>query len=152
MASRLCIARWTTRSRLPGILAATFLLASVAACGNGSGSATAPSSSAATSATGQQTPSASATSGNAGGNTSAGKADVSCSGRSCSVILTGDGASADILGTTVALTTVQDGRATVHVGNRDFSCRQGESVSAGPLSLSCSTVKADSVTLTASVG
>ena len=79
-------------------------------------------------------------------------ADVDCSGNSCSVTLYGDGAEADILGTQVVLGTVENGRATLRVGDRDLSCGQGESVSAGPLTLACSTVTEDAVTLTASLG
>ncbi|MGY1707406.1 hypothetical protein ACI79C_22825 [Geodermatophilus sp. SYSU D00697] len=79
-------------------------------------------------------------------------ADVDCSGNSCSVTLSGDGAEADVLGTRVVLGGVEDGRATVRVGDQDLSCGQGESVSAGPLTLACSTVTEDTVTLTASLG
>ncbi len=77
---------------------------------------------------------------------------VDCSGRECSVTLTGDGAEADVLGTSIVLGTVQDGRATFRIGDRDVSCGQGESVSAGPLTLACSTITDDEVTLTASLG
>ena len=38
--------------------------------------------------------------------------NVSCSGTSCTATLKGDGASAEILGTTVDFSGVQDGRAT----------------------------------------
>ena len=79
-------------------------------------------------------------------------AGVDCTGTSCSLTLTGDGAQADVLGTQVSLGTVQDGRATVRVGDREVSCSQGESVSAGPLTLECTTITADAVTLTASLG
>jgi hypothetical protein len=77
---------------------------------------------------------------------------VSCSGTSCSVTLTGDGASADVLNTTLALAGVEDGRATLRVGDTQVSCGQGERVSAGPLSLECTEVTTDSVKLTASLG
>jgi hypothetical protein len=79
-------------------------------------------------------------------------ADVDCSGNSCSVTLSGEGAEADILGTQVVLGGVENGQATLRVGDRDLSCGQGESVSAGPLTLACSTVTEDTVTLTASLG
>jgi hypothetical protein len=78
--------------------------------------------------------------------------DVDCSGNSCSVTLSGEGAEADILGTQVVLGGVENGRATFRVGDRDLSCGQGESVSAGPLTLACSTVTEDTVTLMASLG
>ena len=78
--------------------------------------------------------------------------NFSCSGRSCSVTLSGDGAEVDVLGTTLALGGVQDGRATLNVGDASVSCAQGEEVSAGPLSLTCTTVTEESVELTASLG
>ncbi|MGY1634410.1 hypothetical protein ACI784_22145 [Geodermatophilus sp. SYSU D01186] len=78
--------------------------------------------------------------------------DVDCSGNSCSVTLSGEGAEADILGTQIVLGGVENGRATLRVGDRDLSCGQGEDVSAGPLTLACSTVTEDTVTLTASLG
>ena len=78
--------------------------------------------------------------------------NFSCSGTSCSVTLEGEGAEVEILGTSLALGGVQDGRATLSVGNASVSCAQGETVSAGPLTLTCTTVEADSVELTASLG
>jgi hypothetical protein len=78
--------------------------------------------------------------------------NVSCSGSSCSVTLTGDGAEADILGTTLSFGGIQDGRASLSVGGASVSCAEGESVTAGPLQLTCSTVTDDSVELTASLG
>ncbi|RZU33424.1 hypothetical protein [Blastococcus saxobsidens] len=77
--------------------------------------------------------------------------NVSCSGGSCSVTLTGDGAQAEILNTTLTFGGVQDGRATLSVGGASVSCGEGESVSAGPLQLACSGITEDSVELTASV-
>jgi hypothetical protein len=76
---------------------------------------------------------------------------VSCSGTSCSVTLKGDGASADVLGTKLAFGGVQNGRATLRVGDTSVSCAQGESVSAGPLTLKCTEVTDNSVKLTASL-
>jgi hypothetical protein len=78
--------------------------------------------------------------------------NVSCSGTTCSVTLTGDGASADVLNTTLALAGVENGRATLRVGDTEVSCGQGESVSAGPLALECTEVTDDGVTLSASLG
>src|SRR3954464_13012197 len=74
---------------------------------------------------------------------------VSCSGTTCSVTLKGDGASADILNTTLGLTGVENGRATLRAGDTEVSCGQGESVTAGPLDLECTEVTEDSVTLSA---
>ncbi len=79
-------------------------------------------------------------------------ADVDCSGRECAVTLTGDGARADVLGTSVVLGGVENGRATFSIGDQEVSCGQGERISAGPLTLACSTVTDDAVTLTASLG
>jgi hypothetical protein len=81
-----------------------------------------------------------------------GSNNVNCSGTSCTATLQGDGASADILGTNLAFGGVQNGRATLSVGDASVSCAQGESVSAGPLSLTCTEVTDTSVTLRASVG
>ena len=78
--------------------------------------------------------------------------NFSCSGSECSVTLSGNGAEVEILGTSLALGGVQDGRASLEVGNASVSCAQGETVSAGPLTLSCTTVQSDSVELTASLG
>jgi hypothetical protein len=77
--------------------------------------------------------------------------NVSCSPSSCSVKLSGDGAEADILGTTLALAGTENGRATLRVGDASVSCGQGESVTAGPLTLECTTVTDTSVELTASL-
>ena len=77
--------------------------------------------------------------------------NVSCSTSSCSVTLTGEGAEAEILGTTLSFGGVQDGRATLSVGGASVSCGEGESVAAGPLELQCTSVTEDSVELTASV-
>ncbi|SFK37572.1 hypothetical protein [Geodermatophilus ruber] len=77
---------------------------------------------------------------------------VSCSTSSCTVTLSGNDAEVEILGTTLAFGGVQDGRATLSVGNASVSCAEGETVSAGPLSLECTSVQDDSVKLTASLG
>ncbi|MGY1691137.1 hypothetical protein [Geodermatophilus sp. SYSU D01105] len=78
--------------------------------------------------------------------------NFSCSGSSCSVTLSGSGSEVEILGTNLAFGGVQDGRASLSVGNASVSCAQGETVSAGPLTLECTTVESDSVELTASLG
>jgi ferric-dicitrate binding protein FerR (iron transport regulator) len=78
--------------------------------------------------------------------------DVDCTGTSCELTLTGAGTEVEVLGATVSLGQVQDGRATISVGDRELSCAQGESVSAGPLTLECRTVSDQTVTLTASLG
>ena len=78
--------------------------------------------------------------------------NVSCSTSSCSVTLTGDGAEAEILGTSLSFDGVQDGRASLTVAGNSVSCGEGESLTAGPLQLSCSSVTDDSVELTATLG
>ena len=77
---------------------------------------------------------------------------VSCTTSSCTVTLTGDSAEADILGTTLTFGGVQDGRASLGVGDVSVSCAEGESVTAGPLQLECTSVTDDSVELSASLG
>ncbi len=77
--------------------------------------------------------------------------NVSCSGSSCSVTLSGDGAEAEILGTTLSLGSVQDGRASLSVAGASVSCTEGESVTAGSLQLQCTSVTEDAVELTASL-
>ncbi|HZB18798.1 MAG TPA: hypothetical protein VE463_03095, partial [Blastococcus sp.] len=77
---------------------------------------------------------------------------VSCSASSCTVTLSGDGAEVDILGTTLTFGGVQDGRASLGVGDASVSCAEGETVTAGPLELQCSSVTDDSVELSASLG
>jgi hypothetical protein len=78
--------------------------------------------------------------------------NVSCSGTSCTATLEGDGAKASILGNDLALVGTEDGRATLRVGDASVSCAEGESVSAGPLSITCTSVTEKSVEFTAKVG
>ncbi|WP_091538421.1 hypothetical protein [Modestobacter sp. DSM 44400] len=77
---------------------------------------------------------------------------VDCAGTTCTVTLAGDGTEVQVLGTTISLGAVENGRATIGVGGQEFSCSQGESVSAGPLTVECTTITTDGVTLTASLG
>jgi hypothetical protein len=78
--------------------------------------------------------------------------NVSCSGSSCSVTLTGDGTNATVLGKSLAFAGTSGGRATLSVGDSQVSCAEGQSVSAGPLRLACTKVTDNSVELTASLG
>lgn len=80
------------------------------------------------------------------------ESDVDCSGTSCSVTLTGDGAEADILGTSVVLGGVENGEATFRIGNEEVTCGEGDTTEAGPLTLECSSVGDGTVTMTASLG
>jgi len=78
--------------------------------------------------------------------------NVSCSSSgTCTVKLSGDGAEAEILGTTLSLGKVENGRASLSVAGASVSCAEGESVSAGSLQLDCTSVTDESVELTASV-
>jgi hypothetical protein len=77
--------------------------------------------------------------------------NVTCSGSTCTVALSGDGAEAKILGATLTFGGVKDGKASLSVGGAAVSCGEGETVTAGPLSLACSGVTEDSVKLSASL-
>ena len=140
----------------PGVLAGALLLVPLAGCGDSGSDEAAPEATATQSApagetadpTGATEPGATGASGTDG----ATNADVDCAGTSCSVTLTGDGARADVLGTPIVLGAVESGRATVRVGDQELACSQGESVSAGPLTLACTTVTEDALTLTAALG
>lgn len=77
--------------------------------------------------------------------------NVSCTTSSCSVTLSGEGAEADILGTKLTFGGVQDGRASLGVAGASVSCAEGETVTAGPLSLECTSVTEDAVELTAAL-
>jgi hypothetical protein len=80
-----------------------------------------------------------------------GSENVSCSTSSCTVTLSGEGAEAEILGTTLSFDGVQDGRATLSVGGASVSCGEGENVAVGPLQVQCSSITDDGVELTASL-
>jgi hypothetical protein len=141
-----------------GLLAGAVLLAPLAGCGDTTaGDVDAdPDVTATESAPAEETGDATASpeSGTTGATGTDGgtNADVNCSGTSCSITLSGNGAEADILGTTVALGAVENGRATVRIGDRELACNQGERISAGPLTVECTTVSEDAVTMTASLG
>lgn len=78
--------------------------------------------------------------------------NFSCDTNSCTVTLDGDGAEVDLpIGPTISLGSVEDGRASISVGGASVSCAEGENVSAGGLSLECTSVSGDEVKLTASL-
>ena len=77
--------------------------------------------------------------------------NVDCSGDSCSVTLESGSGETEVLGTTLSYDGFADGEATVSVGEETVSCAEGDSVSAGPLELECTTVSEDSLTLTATL-
>src|SRR4028118_1638605 len=69
-----------------------------------------------------------------------GRGTLSPAGAAGAAPLGGEGSWVDILGQTVPLGGVQDGRATISVGGASVSCGEGESVTAGPLALECTSV------------
>jgi hypothetical protein len=80
-----------------------------------------------------------------------GSDNVSCTTSSCTATLSGDGAEAEILGTTVTFAGVQDGRASLSVAGASISCGEGESVGAGPLQIECTSVTDGAVEITATL-
>lgn len=78
--------------------------------------------------------------------------NVDCSGDSCTVTLSPDADEVEVLGTTVSYDGVEDGEATMTVGDETVSCAEGDTVEAGPLSLECTTVSEDELSFTATLG
>ena len=76
---------------------------------------------------------------------------VSCSGDSCTVTL-GGSARAQVLGTTIGLTSIDGDRAVLRVGDQDVPCTAGQSTTAGALRLACTEVAGDRVTFTVTRG
>ncbi|NEM09005.1 hypothetical protein [Geodermatophilus normandii] len=66
--------------------------------------------------------------------------------------LAGTGSRVRVLGTTISLTDVHDGQAALHVDDQDVTCSEGQSATAGSLTLTCADVTSDSVTVTVSLG
>ena len=149
----------TSTSRLAsGLAAAGLLLVPLSACSDeqapdaagGLDTDTSETSSPAEETTGSTEESAPAEdTTSAGAPTSSG---VDCSGTSCTVTLAGDGAQVEVLGNTISLGTVEGDRATISVGDQEASCQQGEEVAVGPLSLECTTVNPEGVSVTATLG
>lgn len=77
---------------------------------------------------------------------------VDCSGATCTATLSPDAAEVEILGTTLAYDGVENGEAVLRVAGQTVSCAEGESVQAGPLSMECTTVSDDMITLSAGLG
>ena len=144
------------RRRLaPVVLTGALLLAPLAACSGDtttSGTATTDTSAPAEDTGGATDTAAPEDTAEPTGTDSGTSADVDCAGTSCSVTLSGDGAEAEVLGTPIVLEAVESGRASIRVGNQEIGCSQGEGVSAGPLTVECTSVAEGSVTMTASLG
>jgi hypothetical protein len=68
------------------------------------------------------------------------------------VTLAGTGSRVQVLGTTISFAEVRGGQATLHVDDQDVTCTEGQSTSAGPVTLTCTDVTSDSVTVTVSLG
>lgn len=137
----------TSRTRLVAALAGGLLLP-LAACSQAQDAASGAASSASSavaSATDQSAASSSA------GTSSAGTG-VDCTLSGCTATIQGADTEVEVLGTTIRLGTIENGRATIGVAGQELSCSQGETVAAGPLSVECTTVTTDSVTLSASLG
>ena len=83
--------------------------------------------------------------GGPGPNDSTAASIVMCSGTSCSVTLAGEGSSVRVLDTDVSFVGIRDGRAMVRVAGQDVSCVQGQTVTAGALTLTCTSVTSDTV-------
>jgi hypothetical protein len=66
------------------------------------------------------------------------------------VTLAGGGSTATVFATTISFLGVQDGRASLRVGEETLSCAPGESVSSGALRLECTAARDDGVDLIAS--
>lgn len=132
------------------LLGAAALLVALSACSDDGDSSAGPTTSASADA-GTATPTSGSAATGSPGTATPTDTGVNCSGNSCSVTVSGH-AQVEVLGTTIRLGAVQDGQATFGIGDRQVSCRQGDSVSAGPLRLQCTTVTPDSVTFTASLG
>jgi hypothetical protein len=78
---------------------------------------------------------------------------VTCDVHTCTLTLrTTDPREVRAFGATLSLDGVADGSASLTVGDGRVECTADESVEAGPLTLFCDAVTADSVTLTAEVG
>jgi collagen triple helix repeat protein len=91
--------------------------------------------------------------GSPGADADAGAMSVaSCSGNSCSVTLAGTGSRVQVLGTTISIEAVRDGQATLRVDDQNVTCTEGQSASAGHLTLTCTDVTSDAVTVTVSLG
>lgn len=148
-----------TRRLVSGLAAAGLLLVPLAACSDESVDDVTTAVDTATETPAEETSEATATTESSPAETASESAGattaetgVECSGSSCVVTLSGDGTEVDVLGTTVQLGQVEDGRATVGIAGQEVSCSQGESVNAGPLTLECTTVTPESVVMTASLG
>ncbi len=143
----------TRSSRLAGgVVAAGFLLLPLTGCSADAEDTTAADLTSAAQSAGDAAASATASAGAAASSAASEINErVECSGSSCSVTVS-TGADVEVLGTQLSLESVEGDQATVSAGDRTVTCGEGETVSVGPLSLECSDITDDSVTMTASLG
>lgn len=72
-------------------------------------------------------------------------------GAATAVTLSGQGATAQIMGTDVQLRSAGGGRAALLVGGRHVDCTTGQHIDAGRFDIRCDRITADSVALTITV-
>ena len=66
--------------------------------------------------------------------------------------LAGTGSRVQVLGTTISFEDVRDGQVAFRVDDQYITCTEGQSASAGPVTLTCTDVTSDAVTITVSLG
>lgn len=73
-----------------------------------------------------------------------------CSGLTCEVTLSGEGASTELgaAETPIKLVAIEDGQATIELGDAQGSCSAGETIELAESSVECTNVDDDSVQLT----
>ncbi len=146
----------TTTRLLAGLGAGVLLVAPLAGCSDSTtdqaGDAVASATSAADEGLDQATESADAGATGSSSADSGSSTGVDCSGTSCTITFGGDGTEVDVLGTTVRLGQVTDGQARIGIAGNDLTCSEGETISAGPLSVECTTISPETVVLNASLG
>jgi hypothetical protein len=136
------------RRRVAGLLGAVAVTVALAGCTGGSDTRSAM----------QSTEAGPAPSGSPGASaTAAGRETptrgVTCDVHTCTVTLrTTDPRELEAFGATLRLDGIQDGAASLTVGDARVQCSQNQGVRAGARTLFCDEVTADSVTLTAEVG
>jgi hypothetical protein len=90
-------------------------------------------------------------SGSSGPGDSGAASIVMCSGNACSVTLAAAGSSVRVLDTDIAFVSIRDDRATVRVAGQDVSCVQGQTLTVGTLTLTCTSVTSDTVRIDVSL-
>jgi hypothetical protein len=73
---------------------------------------------------------------------------VSCTGDTCTVTLGGTGSTAQVLGTTFSVRSIDRGVAHLRADDHEVTCTAGEAVTAGPVRVQCTEVTEDAVRFT----